>query len=120
MPTLSDTNRASFVQQEYRYATAKDDSVLGRNPSARTIEINTNLDQTRAQALADAYLAENQRPRVFEFLIEGLMFLDTLADGVPRFIADAPSLATDGRPRKLVSFTNDFETNTTTLQVRGS
>jgi hypothetical protein len=120
MPTLSDTNRASFVQQEYRYATAKGDSVLGRNPSARTVEINTNLDQTRAQSLADAYLAENKRPRVFEVVIEGVIDLDTLADGVPRFIADLPSLATDGRTLKLMNFTTDYEANTTTLQVRGS
>jgi len=117
MATLEDTNRASFVQQAYRYVTAVDNSIIARNPTAREVEINTNLNQASAQALANAYLADNKQPRAYEVQIEGVIFLDTLADGVPRFILESPK--SDGRTLKLVGFTTDYETNTTTLQVRG-
>lgn len=115
----TDSNRAAFVQQPYRYEVAQDATVKARNPLARTLEINTNLDEPRATALAALYLSENKSPRVFEVVLEGVMSLSSLSDGVPRFILDDPRFATDGRTLKLVSFTTDYEANTTTLQVRG-
>jgi hypothetical protein len=115
----TDTNRAAFVQQQYRHATALSAAVRARNPSAQTAEINTNLDEATAENLAAAILAENDKPRVYEVVLEGVTFLDTFVDGVPRFIADFPKMATDERTLKLVGFTTDYETNTTTLQVRG-
>jgi hypothetical protein len=114
----TDTNRAAFVQLPYRHVDATDNFVKARAVTARSIEINTNLDEVRAQALADAFLAENNSPRVFEIVLEGTDHVD-LADGVPRFIADLPKYKTDNRVLKLVSFTEDYEANTTTLQVRG-
>ncbi len=118
MATL-DTNRAAFVQQEYRYSTKTSPTVLARNPAARTVEIPTNLDETAASALATKYLAENTSPRVFEVVIQGVTYLDSFIGTVPTFVLNALKYQTDGRVLKVVSFTTDFEANTTTLQVRG-
>lgn len=116
---MATDNRAAFVQQQYRHATSVSTAVRARNPSAQIAEINTNLDEATAENLAAAILAENNRPRIYEVVLEGVTFLDTFVDGVPRFIADFPKIATDGRTLKLVSFTTDYEANTTTMQVRG-
>lgn len=118
MATL-DPNRAAFVQQEYRYEPAFDPNVKARNASARTVEINTNLNESDATALAAKILADNNTPRVFEVVLEGVVFLDSFIGGVPTFIANLPKFSTDGNARKVMSFTTDFEANTTTIQVRG-
>ena len=114
-----DTNRAAFVQQDYRYVTKSDPAVLARNNAARTIEVATQLDQASADALATKYLAENKKPRVFEVVLEGVTFLDSLIGGPPSFIVNFPRLSTDGRTLKVIGFTTDFDANTTTVQVRG-
>lgn len=114
-----DTNRAAFVQQPYRYSTKTNPAVLARNPAARTVEIPTNLDESAASALATKYLAENIAPRVFEVVIEGVTYLDSFIGTVPTFVLNAPKYWTGGRTVKVVSFTTDFEANTTTMQVRG-
>ena len=114
-----DTNRAAFVQQEYRFTTKTDPAVLARNPAARTVEIATNLDEATASSLATKYLAENSSPRVFEIVMEGVTYLDGFVTGVPAFQLNIPKFSTDNRTYKVISFTTDFEANTTTLQVRG-
>lgn len=114
-----DTNRAAFVQQEYRYTPKDDPLVLARNPAARTVEVSTNLDEATANALAAKYLAENASPRVFEIVIQGVTFLDSFVGTVPSFTLNAPKYQTDSRVLKVVGFTTDFEANTTTLQVLG-
>jgi len=118
MATL-DPNRAAFVQQEYRYTNPTNVDVKARNPSARTVEINTNLGEADATILATKILADNNTPRVFEVVLEGVVFLDSFVGGVPTFIANLPKFSTDGNARKVMSFTTDFEANTTTIQVRG-
>lgn len=114
-----DTNRAAFVQQEYRYVIRTNPTVKARNDSARTVEVVGNLDEATANALAGKYLAENVSPRVFDVIIQGVTFLDSFVGTVPTFILNAPRYQTDGRVYKVVGFTTDFEANTTTLQVRG-
>lgn len=114
-----DTNRAAFVQQEYRYATRTNPTVLARNPAARTVVLPTNLDEMTATALATKYLTDNNKPRVFEIVIEGVTYLDSFVGTVPTFILNAPKYQIDNRVLKVVGFTTDFEANTTTLQVRG-
>lgn len=114
-----DTNRAAFVQQEYRYATKSDTTVLARNKSARTVEITTNLDQSTTDLLAAAILADNGNPRVFEIEVEGVTFLDSFNGGVPSFTLNLPKFNTGFRIVKAIGFTSDFETNKTVWQVRG-
>jgi hypothetical protein len=114
-----DTNRAAFVQQEYRRVTKTAPAVLARNASARVVQIDTQLDATAADALAAKYLAANSAPRGFEVVLEGVMFLDTLVGACPSFIPNFPKFNTDGRSMKLMGFTTDADANTTTLQVRG-
>lgn len=119
MATDFDSNRAALVQQEYRYVTQTAPAVLARNPLARTVQIDTNLNAEAATALATKMLAENSKSRVFEVVLEGVTFLDSLIGQCPSFVPNFPSMATDGRTMKVISFTSDFESNTTTLQVRG-
>jgi hypothetical protein len=114
-----DTNRAAFVQQEYRYATKTNPAVLARNPAARTVEIDTNLDEATASSLSTKYLNENGSPRVFEIVVEGVLYLDAFVGGVPAYQLNLPKFSTDGRTYKVISFTTDYDINTTTLQVRG-
>lgn len=114
-----DTNRAAFVQQEYRYAIKPNFDVLARNPAARTVTVDTNLDEASANALATKYLAENANPRVFEIVLQGVTYLDTFVGTVPTFVLNAPKYQTDSRVLKVIGFSTDFEANTTTLQVRG-
>lgn len=114
-----DTNRAAFVQQEYRYVTRANPTIRARNDAARTVEVVGNIDEATANGLAGKYLAENDRPRVFEVVIQGVTYLDSFVGSVPTFILSTPKYQTDGRVYKVVGFTTDFEANTTTLQVRG-
>lgn len=113
------TDRAAFVKQEYRRTIATDQAVKDRNPKARTITLDSNLDEASAVALAAKVLDANQNPRLFEFEIEGVMPLDSFIGGCPSFIPDFPELATDGRTMKVVSASTDYETGATTVWVRG-
>lgn len=114
-----DTNRAAFVQQEYRFATKSNSTVKARNDAARTVEVATNLDAASAEALAAKYLAENASPRAFEIVLEGVTYLDSFVGTVPTFLLNLPKYKTDNRTYKVIGFTTDFDANTTTLQVRG-
>ncbi len=114
-----DTNRAAFVQQEYRYDPQLNAAVSARNAAARTVSIDTQLDQASAANLATKMLAENNAPRIFEVVLEGVTFLDSFIGQCPAFVLNFLKYKTDGRTMKVMGFTTDFETNTTTIQVRG-
>jgi hypothetical protein len=114
-----DTNRTTFVQQEYRYITKSVPAIKSRNDGAREIEIYTNLDATAASDLAAKYLADNVAPRAFEITLEGVVFLDSFIGGPPSFVPNFPKYATDGRAMKVFSYSTDIESNTTVIQVRG-
>ena len=113
------TDRAAFVKQEYRRTTATDQAVKDRNPKARTITLDSNLDEASAVTLAAKVLAANKAPRIFDFEIEGVMPLDSFIGGCPSFIPDFPEFSTDGRTMKVVSASTDYEAGTTLLRVRG-
>lgn len=114
-----DPSTAEFIQQAYRYAIQSDASILARNPTARVVQIDTQLGGSGAAGLATKYLNANAAPRAYEIVLEGVMFLDTLVGACPSFILNFPKFKTDNRPLKLISFTTDLEANTTTVQVRG-
>jgi hypothetical protein len=118
--TISDPARAAFVTHEYRYATPTPAyAVLARNPTARELTIDTQIDATSASALASSYLAENSNRRVFEFEIEGILTPNDFVGGPPAYILNAANYATDGRTLKVVSISVNEMTNTTLVQVRG-
>jgi hypothetical protein len=83
------------------------------------VQVDTQLDQASAAALAANYLAGNVNPRAFEVKLEGVTFLDSYIGACPTFIPNFPKFNTDGRTMKVVGFTTDFEANSTTIQVRG-
>lgn len=115
-----DTNRATFVQEEFRFTVAENATVLARNTTnPRVVEITTNLDEASASALANKYASENATPRAFEIVLEGVTFLSSFVGGVPAFTLNFPKDATDGRTFKVIGFSTDYDANTTTLQVRG-
>jgi hypothetical protein len=116
---MLDPNRAAFVKQEYRYATKLAPTVLARNPAARVVEVETNLDEASATALANKYLAENVEPRVFDVTLEGVIHIDAFVGGPPRYIPDFPRLATDGRAMKVISASVDYDAGRTTVRIRG-
>ncbi len=115
-----DTNRATLVQNEYRFVTKTNPAVKARNTEgAKEIVFFTQLNSSAADALATKYLADNAAPLAFEVVLEGVTFLDSFIGGPPSFIPNFPKYATDGRTMKVVSYATDIEGNTTTIQVRG-
>lgn len=119
MATTYDTNRATLVQNEYRYVTKTNPAVKARNAGAREVTIFTQLNGAAADTLAAKYLADNAAPLAFEVVLEGIVFLDSFVGGPPSFIPNFPKYATDGRTMKVVSYNSDIDANTTTVQVRG-
>lgn len=114
-----DTNRVALVTKEYRYATQTDSTVKDRFPKARTVTLDSQLNEAFANIVATATLAANDGPRVFEAEVEGVIHLDMFVDGPPSFILNAPAFDTDGRVMTLVSCQTDYETMRTVVRLRG-
>lgn len=114
-----DPNRAAFVKREYRYFTSLDGDVLARNPAARVVEVDTNMDEGGATALAHSYLAENVKPRAFELTMQGTISIDNFLACPPAYVANFPRLRTDGRTMKAIAVSIDYDAETTSLRVRG-
>lgn len=118
MATL-DPNRAAFVKEEFRYITQLDATVSARNNAARVVEVETNLDEAGATALAAKYMAENIQPRVFEVPLQGVIHIDAFVGGPPRYIPNFPRLNTDGRTMKVIGASVDYGAGRTIVRVRG-
>jgi len=116
---MTTQNRSAFVLQDFRYTTAENAVVQTRYPKARTVTIDTQLDEANAQALAAKVLAANTDPVVYELQVQGLMLPDAFKGGVPTYKPDFPKFRTDGREMKVVSFSCDLETGISTIRVRG-
>lgn len=114
-----DPVRAAFIKQPYRFVTEKDAARLGANKAARSVEIEANVDEATASSIAAVILAQNDDARVYEFQIEGIIPLQELAGGVPRYIPEIAEFATDGRTCILLSYEADLETGLTTGRVFG-
>lgn len=108
------------MRKAYREYEAKDFSVFTSYPSARSLTLTTNLNAADALALANKMLADAKKPMLsFEVTVEGTMEIDRLVGQNPTAIATLPRLETSGRNMRIVSVRTDYETNTTTLTVRG-
>lgn len=114
-----DPQRAAFIKQEYRYFTARNAALLGTDKSARSVEVQANVNEATATTLANTILNENDDARIFEVVIEGLVTLDAFIGGVPRYIPEIAELNTDGRTCRVLSFECDLETGLTTARVFG-
>lgn len=112
-------NRAAFVLLDYRTTISTNESIKSRYPKARTVEVNTQLDEVHAQQLAAKILAANEQPVAFEQEVEGIILPDALKGGIPTYIPYYDKFHTDGRQMKLVGFSCNLETGVTTLRVRG-
>ncbi|KQN28106.1 hypothetical protein ASF00_09360 [Sphingomonas sp. Leaf34] len=117
MPTQFDTDHAAFVRQEYRRATVVATAVKARNATAREVTLDTNLDQANATRIANNILTDNVKPRAFEVEFEGTLPANAIQGGPPAFILNSRRLA--NYTVKAFSIVEDYEKNTTTIQVRG-
>lgn len=109
------------MRREYRDYDATDEGVNSRNNNAaRTIAIVTNLSAAEAQSLADRTLAANKKPALaFEIEFEGTMEADSLVGQCPTALVSLPRYKVADRRMRIVSVRTDYDTNTTTVQVRG-
>ncbi|MGZ0071725.1 hypothetical protein ACT9ST_08465 [Sphingobium limneticum] len=113
------TNRGTFVTQEYRTTIATNEAIKLRYPKARSVEINTQLNEAAAIALAAKVLSANEQPEVFELEVEGIILPDAYKGGVPTYVPEFDKFGTDGREMKLVMFSSNLETGITTIRIRG-
>ncbi len=119
MATQFDNDHAAFVRQEYRRATALSTAVKSRNATAREVTLDTNLDQANAQRIANNILAENVKPRAFEIELEGTLGSNAIQGGPPLVTINSQKRGISLYSAKTFSIVEDFEKNTTTIQVRG-
>lgn len=118
-----DPDRGAFVLKEYRFETAEAPAVLAKQPEARSIKLETNLDLVAAKALADELLDEHKHvAQAFSFTVQGVEVCseDKFIDSPPMFIcnfADWPTdLTTVLRP---ISTSIDYGAFATTITVKG-
>ena len=116
---MTTESRSAFVLNEFRYTTAQNAVVKTRYPKARTVTVDTQLDETRAIALAAKVLAANEDPVVYELQIQALLSIDDFKTGMPSFIPEFEKFKTDGREMKVVSFNCDYEEGITSIRIRG-
>lgn len=116
-----DHNRATFVQNEYRYSRSFDAATKAIHQKSESLTIDTNLEQSVADALSIALLNELKNPaKAFEIEIQGIVSLDIFAGSVPRYTLIADQYKTDSqRIFKLAGCEIDYEANTTLLRIRG-
>lgn len=119
MATQYDNDHAAFVRQEYRYANAISTTVKSRNATAREVTINTTLDQANAQRIANNILADNVKPRAFEIEIEGTLGPNAILGGPPAVTINSQKRGISLYAAKAFSIVDDYEKNTSTIQVRG-
>lgn len=112
-------DRAAFIKNEFRYATSSDSSVLTRDKTAQTLEVTSNINGAAAGALASTILAQNNTARIYTVQLDGIMTVDDFVGGVPRFVANMPNFATDGRTQRAINFTCDLNSGLTTVRIHG-
>lgn len=114
-----DYERAAFVQQEYRFATSEDLSVLANYPNAVERIFNTQLNSTDATALASNLLENLKVPAIiYEVELDSMIMSDDLAGSLPRYNATFPAFNVANKTTKLISMETDFLSQRTTIRVR--
>lgn len=118
MPTF-DQAHAQFVLKEHRLKTVSTPAVKAKNSAARSVEILTSTNEANALRIANAVLASNVNPRVFDVTVSGAVSPDLLIGGPLNFIPDFTQHKTDGREMRAVSLSVDWDAETSSFQVRG-
>ena len=118
-----DNNRGSFVGKEYRYETEDAPGVLDKQPNARTIRLETNLDSTAAKALAVELLSEHRHvAQAYRVTVSGVDICedDKWIDSPPTFSCVFPDWPVSSiAVLRVVSVTTDYNTFTTTFTAKG-
>lgn len=118
-----DTNRGSFVKQEYRYELVDAPEVLQKQPNARTIKLETNLDSTAAKALAVELLSEHKHvAQAYRVTVAGVEVAsdDKWIDSPPTFsclFSDWPISQAD--VLRTVTTTTNYNEFITTVTAKG-
>ncbi|MFZ4165315.1 hypothetical protein [Brevundimonas sp. NPDC058933] len=116
----NDPNRATFVQQEYRFEKAENLNIKATYQSSRELVLMTNLAKSAAAALASKLFAENNTPAdAYNIEVEGVYAVSDFKSAPLRFTIDMPMYATSGRTFKVTSIEADPFYNRTTLELRG-
>lgn len=113
-----DAARGILVLNEYRYIDdVQDEAILALYPESKPIEIDTNLDENGARALAQGVFAKvSGSTRTFSLTVDQALYLDDLKGSLPRYLClfDHPTKVFD-----LVDAKVNFVSDTTVLTVRG-
>lgn len=116
---MTEYERIVLIKREYRYATSENAIVKATNPSATEISFDTNLNAADAQAMADKVRSFHESPRYFEIEVDGIISLDEFNTGPLAYVLDFPEFVTDSRRMTAVGMKVDYNTNKTTISVRG-
>ena len=116
---ILDPSRATFVSSEYRYFTATDNPTLSTYANARIVEIDSNMDETAATALANTVLAEwKVAKRNYEITLLQALRLEDLTTAPPSFtLTDARSNAA-AVPARTLNVKMNYKLGTSTVTVR--
>jgi len=117
--TITYSDRAAFVLNEYRYAISNDTTVQNQTASAQDIEVDTNTDVAGATQLASEYLADLKRSTAtYQIEVKDLVVSgDMLSGSPPVFQANLPGFAS--RTGRATVILEDLNTFTTTVTMRG-
>jgi hypothetical protein len=119
-----DRERGAFVQEEYRYETAQDDSVKAIQKQARIIEIDTNLNMAAAAAFAAEILADQKHVcQAFRLRFQGIDVVkpSDFIGSPPTFLCNFPEWPTDLTSKlRLLEVEADPESWTTTVLIKGA
>lgn len=114
-----DYERAAFVQNEFRYATSEDLSVVANYANASEVMISSQLSSTDATSLAANMLNELKAPSLlFEVEVDAMIMSDDFATALPRYSATFPSFSIADKMTKVVTVETDFLNARSTMRVR--
>lgn len=116
---MLDADRVAFVQSPVRYTEAKDSAIMGRNPDAVIVRMDTNLSLAAAVIRAQNELDAGKSVMVFDVEIEGLLFYDDFKDGPPAYSFTCELYKVVARTMRVVSFSADTNTGITVARLRG-
>lgn len=115
-----DPTRATFVQREYRYEVQTDNTVLAAYPAAREVELQTQIDQTSAAALATNMLAAAKTPAMsFEIEIDQVIYAEDCDGSLSTFAVTSDTHRVTNRTTRQEQQQIDWATGITKLTVRG-
>ena len=116
-----DPARVAFVKREYAYQSAENTSIKSTYGDAKEIVLDTNLNKTDAQTLANLYFAEFSGPsRGYTIEIEGIVDLKDFVGAAPRYTLAQDRYSDAGLVFTAVYANCDYENNRTLITVRSS